>query len=219
MAEGGTLFIDEVAEMAPGLQAKLLRVLEDGHYRRVGGTQERHADVRVVAATNKPLEEEQKAGRFREDLYYRLNVVTITLPPLRERREDIPELVEHFLTTRPVGPTRRAHQPRGAASPDAVRLAGQRPRAGQRDRAGPDPRRGRHDHAGRPARDGHGGGPRRTASDDNPFSLTAAERRLLHRALQHTNGNKLAAAKALGVSPRTLYRMIDRYGTGQSAEA
>jgi len=76
VAEGGTLFIDEVAEMAPGLQAKLLRVLEDGHYRRVGSTRECHANVRVIAATNKPLEEEQKAGRFREDLYYRLNVVS-----------------------------------------------------------------------------------------------------------------------------------------------
>src|SRR6185295_3215335 len=85
IAEGGTLFIDEVAEMAPALQAKLLRVLEDGHYRRVGSTKECHADVRIIAATNKPLEQEQKAGRFREDLFYRLNVVTIDLPPLRER--------------------------------------------------------------------------------------------------------------------------------------
>src|SRR5262249_23153899 len=82
---------------------KLLRVLEDGHYRRVGGTQEQQADVRVVAATNRVLEEELKAGRFREDLYYRLNVVTIYLPLLRERRQDIPELAEHFLVSRQVG--------------------------------------------------------------------------------------------------------------------
>src|SRR5262245_502104 len=102
VAEGGTLFIDEVAETAPGLQAKLLRVLEDGHYRRVGSTQEARADVRVLAATNQDLEE-QKAGRFREDLYYRLNVVTVKLPPLRERPEDIPELVRHFLSTRRIG--------------------------------------------------------------------------------------------------------------------
>ena len=106
VAEGGTLFIDEVAEMSPALQAKLLRVLEDGHYRRVSGTQEFHAAVRGVAATNKRLEEERAAGRFRDDLFYRLNVVTVALPPLRERREDIRELVEHFLTTRQLGPVR-----------------------------------------------------------------------------------------------------------------
>ena len=100
VAEGGTLFIDEVAEMAPALQAKLLRVLEDGHYRRVGSIKEANANVRILAATNKPLEAEQIAGRFREDLFYRLNVFTIDLPPLRERKEDIPALVEHFLTTR-----------------------------------------------------------------------------------------------------------------------
>src|SRR4051812_13300606 len=92
--------------MAPGLQAKLLRVLENGQFRRVGATKESHADVRVIAATNKPLEAEQKAGRFREDLYYRLNVVSIDLPPLCERREDIPALVEHFLTTRQLGKDR-----------------------------------------------------------------------------------------------------------------
>src|SRR5205823_15004216 len=88
VAEGGTLFIDEVAEMAPGLQAKLLRVLEDGTFRRVGGTHEVRVDVRVVAATNRPLEDDRKAGRFREDLYYRLNVVSINLPPLKDRRGD-----------------------------------------------------------------------------------------------------------------------------------
>src|SRR5262245_91396 len=96
VAEGGTLFIDEVAEMAPSMQAKLLRVLEDGHYRRIGGIGERHADIRVIAATNKALEDEQKAGRFREDLFYRLNVITIPLPSLKERRQDIPELVQHL---------------------------------------------------------------------------------------------------------------------------
>src|SRR6185503_14583947 len=111
VAEGGTLFIDEVAEMSPALQAKLLRVLEDGHYRRVGGTQEFHADVRVIAATNKPLEEEQKAGRFREDLFYRLNVLTVALPALHERPADIPELVEHFLSTRQLGAVRSRVSP------------------------------------------------------------------------------------------------------------
>src|SRR4030095_6286691 len=103
VSEGGTLFIDEVAEMTPALQAKFLRVLEDGRYRRVGSTQEKHADVRVVAATNKPLEDEVKAGRFREDLFFRLNVIEIALPALKDRREDVPALIEHFLNTRQVG--------------------------------------------------------------------------------------------------------------------
>ena len=85
VAEGGTLFIDEIAEMGPGLQAKLLRALENGEFRRVGGVQELRADVRLIAATNKNLEEEQKANRFREDLYYRLNVLRLEAPPLRAR--------------------------------------------------------------------------------------------------------------------------------------
>ncbi|MBN2719831.1 MAG: sigma-54-dependent Fis family transcriptional regulator [Proteobacteria bacterium] len=98
LADGGTLFLDEVAEMSLLLQAKLLRVIQSRSFERVGGTQTLKTDVRLVVATNKDLEEEVARGRFREDLYYRLNVIPIRMPPLRERREDIPLLAEHFLT-------------------------------------------------------------------------------------------------------------------------
>jgi len=96
-ADGGTLFLDEVGDMSPAAQAKVLRALEEGVVTRVGGTEAVSVDVRVVAATNKDLSAEIEAGRFREDLFYRLNVVPIHVPPLRERREDIPALVAHFV--------------------------------------------------------------------------------------------------------------------------
>jgi DNA-binding NtrC family response regulator len=97
VADGGTLFLDEVGDMSPALQVKVLRVLQEGTFAPVGGTQPRHVDVRVISATNRPLEEMVKAGTFREDLYYRLHVFRIDLPPLRDRREDIPLLAHHFL--------------------------------------------------------------------------------------------------------------------------
>jgi DNA-binding NtrC family response regulator len=97
MADGGTVFLDEIGEMAPGLQAKLLRFLEEKTFRRVGGAVDIRVDVRVVAATNRRLEDEVKQGKFREDLYYRLNVLPIEVPPLRTRGDDIPKLVHYFI--------------------------------------------------------------------------------------------------------------------------
>ncbi len=97
MADGGTVFLDEIGEMVPGLQSKLLRFLEEKTFKRVGGSSDIRVDVRVVAATNRNLEDEVKKGRFREDLYYRLNVLPIALPPLRARAEDIPRLAHYFI--------------------------------------------------------------------------------------------------------------------------
>jgi two-component system nitrogen regulation response regulator NtrX len=115
LADGGTLFLDEVGDMSPSAQAKVLRVLQEAQFERVGGTQTMKVDVRVIAASNKNLMEEARGGRFREDLYYRLNVVPITVPPLRRRITDLTLLVDHFLETsaeelgqRPKRLTRRA---------------------------------------------------------------------------------------------------------------
>lgn len=217
VAEGGTLFIDEIAEMAPGLQAKLLRVLENGNYRRVGSTHEGVADVRVVAATNKNLEEEQKNGRFREDLYYRLNVVTVNLPALRDRRQDIAELVNHFLTTRQIGP-----QP-FKISAEAMELLNHydwpgniRELANVLERAQilaeentitaddlPDNLIDHHTH-----------GPAAPTIDAR--HLRDIERRHVADILREESGNKVHAAKALGISRRALYRLIKKYHLGES---
>jgi transcriptional regulator with PAS, ATPase and Fis domain len=96
-ANTGTLLLDEVSEMSPGLQAKLLRVLQEREFERVGDTKSIKVDVRIIATTNKDIKEEIKKGKFREDLYYRINVIPIHVPPLRERKKDIPLLVEHFI--------------------------------------------------------------------------------------------------------------------------
>ncbi len=211
VAEGGTLFIDEIGEMAPGLQAKLLRVLEDGHYRRVGGTREVRADVRILAATNRPLEEEIQAGRFREDLFYRLNVVTIDLPPLRERRPDIPELVEHFLNTRPLGSRRYQVQADALEALQRYDWPGNvRELANVIERAQILAEEHRITLDDLPeslvepiAAAGISGG--------NPDMLREVERRHVLEILKRENGNKVHAAKVLGISRRALYRLIGKY--------
>src|SRR6186713_568712 len=116
MADGGTVFLDEIGEMVPGLQAKLLRFLEEKTFKRVGGSADIHVDVRVVAATNRNLQEEVRHGKFREDLYYRLNVLPVNLPPLRERAEDIPSLVNFYVDAYSTEFKRRIQ----GVSPDAV---------------------------------------------------------------------------------------------------
>jgi DNA-binding NtrC family response regulator len=215
LADRGTLFIDEIGEMAPALQAKLLRAIEDGRIRRVGSTREILTDVRIVAATNRDLPQEVNAGRFRGDLYYRLNVLTIRLPPLRERPDDIPLLVNHFLARDPRGPH--------AIEPDALLTLGRYAWPGNvRELANVIER------AKLLAE-----GPRITLDDLPPeiglamtatpsaaspaagaggMILDAIERSHILRVVEAEQGNKARAARALGISRRKLYRLLERHG-------
>ena len=137
VADRGTLFLDEIGTMNLETQAKILRVLQDRKFMHLGGVSEIQVDVRIIAATNVDLRQQVKEGKFRDDLFYRLNVITIDLPPLRQRKNDIPLLVEHFIAKfaeeneRPA----TAHDAGSAASAAGLRLAGQRARTGKRDRA------------------------------------------------------------------------------------
>ena len=144
-ADGGTVFLDEIGEMVPALQAKLLRFLEEKSFKRVGGAADIRVDVRVVAATNRNLEEEVAKGGFRSDLYYRLNVLPIRLPALREHADDVPALVEYFIDAFNTEFKKRVTgvSPAAATLLQGLRLAGQRARAAQRRRARDAARRGR----------------------------------------------------------------------------
>ena len=217
LADKGTLFLDEIGEIPLMLQAKLLRVLEDQTFRRLGGLKDIQLDLRVIAATNKNLREAVKEGAFRQDLYFRLNVIQILIPPLRERPEDIVPLTRFFIEhynrkfKRSIeGVTRRRRQ----TAADS-RLAGQRPRTAQRHRAGHDSGGiGAHHPASLPisisrpeARMRHGSCHSAEIPGDG-LSLEDNERSLLAQALEKTNGNQTQAARLLRITRDTLrYKM------------
>ncbi|HXE58146.1 MAG TPA: sigma-54 dependent transcriptional regulator [Gemmatimonadales bacterium] len=218
-ASGGTLFLDEIGDLSPGLQAKLLRVLEDGEIRRLGERQSRHVDVRILAATAKPLEQAVTDGSFREDLYYRLNVVRLHLPPLRERPEDIPAFVTHFAQRvaqrlgRPVSITPKAlallasyHWPGNVRElQNAVERAAVLSADGRLDFTDLQPI----------TLNGHGANGGSPAAGSAGFALKpqveAVEREAIVRALAASGGNRREAAALLGVSLRTLFYKLRRY--------
>jgi two-component system, NtrC family, response regulator AtoC len=229
-ANGGTLFLDEIGELGPALQVKLLRVMQDQEVRRVGGTGSVKVDVRIIAATNRDLEQFVKDGKFRDDLYYRLNVVRITLPSLAERTEDIPMLAHHFLQKCAAGSPQivRGFLPETMALLKQYRWPGNvRELENAIERAvslshgpllTPDdlPEAIRHSAASNgEAKAG------KTEDDDVRLTLEEVEKRHLIRVLKETKGNKVKAAKILGIDRRTLYRMAERFGLdlGDDAEA
>jgi transcriptional regulator with GAF, ATPase, and Fis domain len=222
LADGGTLFLDEVGEIPSTLQAKLLRVLQEGQFERVGEEQTRRVDVRIIAATNRVLEHEVEAGRFREDLYYRLSLFPIELPPLRDRKEDIAALASHFLRLA----SQRLNRPAAALdvgrppSTRAVRLAGKRARTRARDRtrSNSDGRAATAAGPGVDARAPAPAGARRShprPGSPSPLLTDAEVRRLerenIQRAIARAGGKiygRGGAAGLLGLKPTTLaYRM------------
>jgi DNA-binding NtrC family response regulator len=215
VADGGTIFLDEVGDITPGLQQKLLRVLENGEIQPVGSTSRKIADIRVLAATNRDIEAMLPLGTFREDLYYRLNVVTLRVPPLRERTDDIALLARHFL--RKYGSENRKSI--SGISADALRLLERYKWPGNvrelentiaratlletadeiTPESLPDKLQGRAESV--------------TGNEEKDFhSLEEVEKRYIARVLERTGGNKGKAAKILGINRTSLWRMMNRLG-------
>jgi len=216
VADRGTLFLDEVGDISLTTQPKLLRFLETGEFRRVGGTVTRRVDVRVVSASNKDLPEEVRAGRFRGDLLFRLNVVSLRLPRLAERKEDIPELVRHFIgrksKTKRIGPEalnllmkydwpgnvrELEHVIEGAlvmSQGDEIRPADFRLNVAVQSQA-PESQS-----AAVPQ------------NDHRLLSLEDLEKIQIEKVLKHTKGDRMKSAEMLGISKKTLYLKIKKYG-------
>ena len=213
VADRGTIFLDEIAEITPPLQVKLLRVLESGTFRRVGGTADIKVDVRMVAATNRSLETMMKEGHFREDLYYRLNVFSLNIPPLRERRDDIPLLVEHFVRNSSIVPKRTVR-----ISPPAMEVLRTYTWPGNvRELENVIERALILCDSGLIEAEHLPLGVRLEPSlrpDDNNGELTTleeVERRYIKRVLDECKGHRQKAAKILGISERNLYRKLKEF--------
>jgi len=218
VADGGTLFLDEVGDISQPTQAKLLRFLETGEFRRVGGTNSMKVDVRVVSATNKDLPAEVHAGRFREDLLYRLNVVSIKLPSLKDRKEDIPLLVDHFLK-------RKSKSKPKTVSAEAMTILERYDWPGN-------VRELEHVIEGtvvlsrddtieardlwiNPSLSGQAAHPVSSSSPVEQIgilSLEEIESRHIEVALKHNQWNRIKTAQMLGITPKTLYLKIKKYG-------
>jgi DNA-binding NtrC family response regulator len=221
-ANEGTLFLDEIGELGQALQVKLLRVMQDQEVRRVGSTVSTRVDVRIIAATNRDLEQLVKEGKFRDDLFYRLKVVPITLPSLAERREDIPMLVHHFLQKCAAG---AEHAVRGVLPETMALLTDYRWRGNVRELENAIERAVSLSHgpllmpedlpeAIRQGATAEASVQRQVTNpqDEAYLTLEEVEKRHLIRVLKETKGNKVKAAKILGIDRRTLYRMAERFG-------
>jgi len=221
-ADGGTVFLDEITETGAAFQVKLLRALQEGEIRRVGSNRTQKLDVRVIAASNRDVEQEVKAGRFRQDLYYRLNAVSIMLPPLRDRKEDILPLAKHFAEHV------YSLNPSVKFSSEALVLLERYPWPGNirelenavvRAAAMCDgvirpqdlPAQVRSYREENPKVSGQGTDVLHEASEEEWTSLAEAEGGYVKRVLEHTGGNKQAAARLLGIDRKTLDRMIKRH--------
>ena len=216
-AHGGTLFLDEIGETSPAMQAKLLRVLQEHELQRVGGQETIRVDVRIIVATNRDLEEEVAAGRFREDLYYRLNVVELEVPPLRDRHGDIPLLATYFLR-------RFADKNNRAVSgitPECMDILNRYPWPGNVRELEHCIERGvilmRGDYLdvnALPLAVQRWAGANEPRETGEPSTLKEAERALILKTLEETGGNRSEAARRLQITRKTLLNKLKSYGIG-----
>ncbi len=209
LANEGTLLLDEIGELNIDVQAKLLRVIENKEFIKLGDIRTTHVDIRIIAATNRDLAKMVENGDFREDLYYRLNVFTLQLPSLRDRMEDMQELVEHFLLFN----GKKENKPGLFINEDALKLLKQHPWKGnirelrnvlERAIILTDGKEILTEHLPFEIQ-------KQNTSNSNSLTLTGVEKNHIEKVLQHTNGNKTKAAESLGIGLTTLYRKMEEY--------